>query len=162
MGFKDLPGGPVVRTPRFRCRGPRFSPRWRNQDPTSWLQVDKESKWGAEESYGCNHRRPCRPARRSQLCGPAWSSVYRSGKVPWLLPGDHCCQRGRAVWSTRQHRFSATHWLTHSIRLVPQCILGFAIQCSEKAFSIVTVRQQTKKDTSLPFTVLIKAGPIPG
>ena len=31
---RDLPGGPVVKTLRFHCRGRRFDPWSGNQDPT--------------------------------------------------------------------------------------------------------------------------------
>ena len=29
----DFPGGPVVKTPRFHCRGRRFDPWWGNKIP---------------------------------------------------------------------------------------------------------------------------------
>ena len=37
----DFAGGPVVRTPRFHCRGHRFDPWSGNQDPSCHMEMFK-------------------------------------------------------------------------------------------------------------------------
>ena len=40
----EFPGGPVVRTPCFHCRGPGFDPWSGNEDPTSCAAGQKKKK----------------------------------------------------------------------------------------------------------------------
>ena len=43
----DFPGGPVVKTPGFHCRGQRFDPGWRTKTSHAlWCgQKIKKSRW---------------------------------------------------------------------------------------------------------------------
>ena len=44
--YLDFPGGPVVRTPRFHCRGRRFDPWSGNWDPACHTLHSKKKKKG--------------------------------------------------------------------------------------------------------------------
>ena len=43
--FKDFPGGPVVKTPRFHCRGDRLYPWLGNKDPICFMVQQKKIKF---------------------------------------------------------------------------------------------------------------------
>ena len=43
MVYRDFPGHPVVKTPRFYCRGLRLDPRSGNKDAT-WLPHSQKKK----------------------------------------------------------------------------------------------------------------------
>ena len=53
---RDFPGGPVVRTPRFQCRGHGFQPGSGNKDPTCCVAKKKKKKKNMLHNVSFLHR----------------------------------------------------------------------------------------------------------
>ena len=51
MGSRDFAGGPLVKTPRFQCRGCSFNPWLRNYNLTCCMVVAKKKRIWALESH---------------------------------------------------------------------------------------------------------------
>ena len=55
---EDCPGGPVVKTLHFHCRGRSFNPLWGNKDPT-WHAAQKKGKkktvWSTPHNFTSMH-----------------------------------------------------------------------------------------------------------
>ena len=48
---RNFPGGPVIKTLRFQCRGRRFDPWSENEDPT-WCAAEPKTTLSAVSIYG--------------------------------------------------------------------------------------------------------------
>ena len=70
LTFGDFPGGPVVKTLCFQCRGGRFNPWSGNQDPTCHVI---QNTWGVGRTYKA-------PALSSYLpnLGQQWRAIPAS------------------------------------------------------------------------------------
>ena len=56
MTVRDFPGDPVVKTPRFHCKGHGFDAWWGNQDPTCCVVQQKKKKERKRKENDCEFR----------------------------------------------------------------------------------------------------------
>ena len=104
---RDFPGGPVVKTPHFRCRGHGFSPWWGTEIPhATWWSPPPQNKGIGKPSLTCSIELP------DQIFGHKFKSYLLfigssdlTGHPVFLFPksGNHTLERcSELLWSMCQ------------------------------------------------------------